>query len=70
MSELEIKKKHRAAITDLRRRAATKSIFTFTELARLVPCSRIAIYLSLERPSRFPNVINRLEEILDAKTTK
>lgn len=67
MSELEIKKKHRAAITDLRTRAARKQIFTLAELARRVPCSRIAIYLSLERPSRFPKVVNRLKEILDAK---
>lgn len=50
--------------TSLRRRAAARNIFSISDLARLVPCSRTAIYESLERPTRFPNVTRRINELV------
>jgi hypothetical protein len=48
---------------EIRKRAAAVGIFSFAELARRIPCSRIAIYLAIERPSRFPRVVRRIEEL-------
>jgi len=50
----------------LRMRAASRGILTIAELARRVPCSRVAIYLALERPARFPRVTKRIKELVDA----
>ena len=66
MSERKSKQKILPANTDLRRRAASKGIFTLAELARRIPCSRMAVYFALEKPSRFPRVVRRIKELVDA----
>ncbi len=48
----------------LRMRAAAKGILSIAELARLVPCSREAVYFALEKPTRYPRVARRIEEIV------
>jgi len=62
MTDREIKKLS-SARADLRRRAAARHIFSVAELARLIPCSRTAIYGAIERPSRFPTVTRRIKEL-------
>jgi len=52
----------------LRQRAAAKGIFTIAELARQVGCSREAIYFSIEKPSRFPRVTKRLNQLVGAES--
>jgi len=64
MSRAEIKKIEVNRQT-LRRKAAARNIFSFTQLARLVPCSRTALYDSLLRPSRYPKVIRRIQELTE-----
>lgn len=61
------KKNTGGEITDLatiRTLAAQRGIFSIAELARRVPCARESIYLAIERPSRFPNVVNRIKELI------
>lgn len=48
----------------LRQRAAAKGIFSISELARQVNCSREAIYFAIETPSRYPRVHKRLAKLL------
>lgn len=52
----------------LRQRAAVRGILSIAELARLVPCSRTSIYLSLENPRRFPTVTRRIHELTTTTT--
>jgi len=46
----------------LRQKLAQMGIFSLAELARMIPCSRGAIYHS----ARCPRVQTRIEEILNA----
>jgi DNA-binding phage protein len=61
MSDVKSNRNH------LRQRAAAVGIFTLSDLARKVGCSRTAMYLAVERPSRFPKVHSRLNKILTLK---
>jgi len=47
----------------LRMNAAARGILSVAQLARLVPCSRVAVYLALENPSRFSRVTKRIKEL-------
>lgn len=49
----------------LRKKAARKGIFTLRELARRVPCSYVALYGAIERPTRFGRVTQRIKEITE-----
>ncbi len=48
----------------VRQAAKKKGIRNFAELAKLVPCSRPAVFFAIERPSRFPIVYARIREIV------
>jgi hypothetical protein len=50
----------------LRQRAAQAGIFSIAELARQVGCSREAIYFAVEKPSRFPRVHSRIDQIIQS----
>jgi hypothetical protein len=45
-----------------------KSIGTITNLARMVPCSRPAVYFAIENPRRFPIVYRRLLELVEEES--
>jgi len=48
-------------------KARCKSVgLTVCKLAKLIPCSRVAIYEAHDRPARFPRVARRMEELLNA----
>lgn len=49
----------------LRMKAAARGILSIAELARLVPCSRPAIYFALEKPHRFSRVARRIKELVE-----
>ena len=48
----------------IRKRAAAKGIFSISELARQIKCSRESIYFAIERPGRYPKVTARIEQLL------
>lgn len=50
----------------LRMQAAARGILSISALAKLIPCSRTAVYLALERPSRFPRVARRIKQLTHA----
>ena len=58
MSQTKIKREK------IRQRAAAVGIFSLAELARQVGCSRPAIYMWMERPSRFSLVNARITRLL------
>jgi hypothetical protein len=43
--------------------ARRNGIWNFVELARRIGCSRTAVHLVFERPSRFPRVRSRIKEL-------
>lgn len=48
----------------IRQQAAAVGIFSLAELARKVGCSRPALYMWMERPSRFSLVNDRVNRLL------
>lgn len=48
----------------LRMAAAQAGIFSMSDLATRLKCSRTALYLTLERPERFSNVRRRLNRLI------
>lgn len=58
MSQTKIKREK------IRQQAAAVGIFSLAELARRVGCSRPALYMWMERPSRFSQVNDRVQRIL------
>lgn len=54
---------NRVKIRELRQRAKAKGIRSISHLAELVPCSRQAIYFSLENPGRFKRVTRRVNQL-------
>lgn len=51
----------------LRTAMAKNEIFTIADLARLIGCSRPAIYFAMERPSRYPRVYAKILEAIQPK---
>ena len=43
---------------------AAKGILTLEELAEKIDCSRTSIYLAVERPSRYPNVFQKIQKVI------
>lgn len=52
---------------DLRVRIAAVGILTIEELAERIDTSRTSIYLAVERPSRYPNVFRKIQEVIAPK---
>ena len=64
MSARKSNSKHTMSLEGVKALCALKRIRGITGLAKLVPCSREAVYFAIERPGRYGRVYQRIEEIL------